>query len=114
MKSTTAFFKDLDTKFGTVNYSTDICIIAIEQNTFYSMAASVVEIYIQENQQQENLHLEAAPRADLENDALTIKAKFMENACEGAHSSAKLQARSLPCTKIEASHSHPPRILPRS
>ena len=72
MKSTTAFFKDLDTKFGTVNNSTDICIIALEQNTFYSMAASVVEIYIQENQQQENLHLEAAPRADLENDALKI------------------------------------------
>ena len=31
------------------------------------MAASVVEIYIQENQQQENLHLEAAPH-----DALKI------------------------------------------
>ena len=60
MKSTTAFFKDLDTKFGTVNNSTDICIIALEQNTFYSMAASVVEIYIQENQQKENLHLQAA------------------------------------------------------
>ena len=27
------------------------------------MAASVVEIYIQENQQQENLHLEAAPQS---------------------------------------------------
>ena len=62
MKSTTAFFRDLKTKFGTVNYSTDICIIVIEQNTFYSMAASVVEIYIQENRQQENLHLEAAPQ----------------------------------------------------
>ena len=61
MKSTTTFFKDLDPKFETVNYSTDICNIAVEQNTFYSMAASeVVEIYIQENQQQENLHLEAA------------------------------------------------------
>ena len=46
MKSTTVFFKDLDIKFGTVNYTTDICIIAIEQNTFYLMAASVVEIYI--------------------------------------------------------------------
>ena len=57
MKSTTAFFKDLDPKFGTVNYRTDIYIIAIGQNTFYSMAASeVVEIYVQENQQQENLH----------------------------------------------------------
>ena len=67
MKFLTAFFKDLDTKFKAVNYSTDICIIAIEQNTFYSMAASVVEIYIQENQQQENLHLEAAPH-----DALKI------------------------------------------
>ena len=56
MKSNTAVFKDLDPKFGTVNYSTDICTIAIEQNTLYSMAASeVVEIYIQENQQQENL-----------------------------------------------------------
>ena len=62
MKSTTAFFRDLKTKFGTVNYSTDICIIVIEQNTFYSMTASVVEIYIQENRQQENLHLEAAPQ----------------------------------------------------
>ena len=62
MKSTTAFFRDLKTKFGTVNYSTDICIIVIEQKTFYSMAASVVEIYIQENRQQENLHLEAAPQ----------------------------------------------------
>ena len=58
MKFTTAFFKDLDTKFGTVNYSTDICIIAIKQNTFCSMAAFVVEIFIQENQQQENLHLD--------------------------------------------------------
>ena len=46
MKSPTALFKDLDPKFGTANYSTDICIIAIEQNTFYSMAASeVVETY---------------------------------------------------------------------
>ena len=34
MKSTTAFSKDLDTKFEKVNYSTDICIIAIEQNNF--------------------------------------------------------------------------------
>ena len=52
--------KDFNPKFGTVNYRTDICIIAIEQNTSYSMAASeVVEIYIRENQQQ-NLHLEAA------------------------------------------------------
>ena len=58
MESTTKFSKDLDPKFGTVNYSTDICIIAIEQITFYSMVASeVVEIYIQENQ-----HLEAATR----------------------------------------------------
>ena len=72
MKPTTAFFKGLDIKFETVNYSIDICIIAIEQNIFYSMAASVVEIYIQEIQQQENLHLEADPRADLENDALKI------------------------------------------
>ena len=60
MKSTTVFFKDLDINFGTVNYSTDICIISREQNTYYSMADSVVEIYIQENQQEENLHLEAA------------------------------------------------------
>ena len=36
------------------------------------MTASVVEIYIQEKQQQENLHLEAALRAYLENDALKI------------------------------------------
>ena len=50
MKSTTAFFKDLNTKFGKVNYSADICIIATEQSTFYSRAASeVVEIYIQGN-----------------------------------------------------------------
>ena len=63
MKPTTAFFKGLDIKFETVNYSIDICIIAIEQNIFYSMAASVVEIYIQEIQQQENLHLEAAPQS---------------------------------------------------
>ena len=63
MKFTTAFFKDLDTKFGTVNYSTDICIIAIEQNTFCSMTASkVIEIYIQENPQKENLRLEAVPQ----------------------------------------------------
>ena len=43
MKSTTGFFKDQDTKFETVNYSTDICITSIEQNTFYSMAASVLK-----------------------------------------------------------------------
>ena len=60
------------------------------------MAASeVVEIYIQGNQQQESLHLEAAPRADLGKDTLKIWAKFMENARKGTHSSAKLQARSL-------------------
>ena len=64
MKSITAFFKDLDPKFETVNYSTDICIICMEQNTFYTMVASeVVEIYIQEYQQQENLHLEAATQS---------------------------------------------------
>ena len=46
--------------FGTVNYRTDICITVIQQNNFYSMAASkVVEIYIQKNQQQENFYLEA-------------------------------------------------------
>ena len=50
MKSTLLFLKDLCPKFGTVNYRTDICTMTIEQNTFYSMAASeVVEIYIQEN-----------------------------------------------------------------
>ena len=70
---TTAFFSNPNTKFGTVNYSTDICIIAIEQKTFYSMAASeVVEIYIQGKQQPENLHLEATPRANVEKDTLKI------------------------------------------
>ena len=34
-----------------------------KKKTFCSMAASVAEIYIQENQQQENLHLEAAPQS---------------------------------------------------
>ena len=47
MKSTTAFFKDTGSKFGTVNYRTDIYSIAIEHNTFYLMAASeIVEVYI--------------------------------------------------------------------
>ena len=55
------------------------------------MAASeVAEIYIQGNQKQENLHLEAAPRGNLEKDTLKIWAKFMENARKGDHSSAKL------------------------
>ena len=62
MKSTTAFFKGLDIKFRTVSYTTDIFIIAIEQDIFFSMTASVVEIYIQENQQQ-NLHLEVATQS---------------------------------------------------
>ena len=62
MKSTAASLKDLDTNFGAVNYSADICIIAIEQNALHSMTASVIEIYIQENQQQENLHVVAAPQ----------------------------------------------------
>ena len=42
MKSMTVFIKDLNPKFGIVNYETDICTISIEQNTFYSMAASEV------------------------------------------------------------------------
>ena len=64
MKSTTVFSKDLDPTFGAVNYISDICIIVIEQNTFYSMASSeVVEIYIQENQRQENLHLDVATQS---------------------------------------------------
>ena len=47
MKTTTAFFKDLDPKFETVNYIADMCIIAIKENTFYLVAASeVIEIYI--------------------------------------------------------------------
>ena len=50
MKSTLFFLKDLDPKFGTVNNRTDMCYIAIEQNTLYSIAASeVAEIYFQEN-----------------------------------------------------------------
>ena len=73
------------------------------------MAASkVVEIYIQENLQ-ENLHSETATqRADLEKDAFKIWTKFLENAYEGANSSVKLKARS--CTKFEPSHSHLPRF----
>ena len=64
MKSSKVFFKDLDSKFGTVNYRTDTCTIAIERNTFYSMVASeVVEIYIQENLEQEILHSEAATQS---------------------------------------------------
>ena len=51
MKSTLFFLKDLDPTFGAVNYRTDICSIATEQNILYSMAATeVVEIYIQKNQ----------------------------------------------------------------
>ena len=55
----------------------------------------MIETYSQGNQQQENLHLEAAPRADLEKDTLKIWAKFMKNIRKGAHSSTKLQASSL-------------------
>ena len=56
MKSSTVFFEELNSKFGTVNNRTDICTNALEQMAFYLMAASeVVEIYIQENLQQVNL-----------------------------------------------------------
>ena len=73
MKSFKVFFKDLDPKFVTVNYETDICTIVIEQNTFYSMAISeVVEIYIQENIQQEIYIRKQLIRADLEKDTLKI------------------------------------------
>ena len=95
----------LVTKFGTVNYSTDICIIATEQNTFYSMGASIVKVYIQEIQ---------SPRANLENDALNIQAKFMENACEGANLLQNRRLEACSYTKNKPSHSHPSRILPRS
>ena len=64
MKSTTVFFKDLKNKYGAASHRTDIYTIAIDQNIFYSMAASeAVEIFIQENIQQENLHLEAATQS---------------------------------------------------
>ena len=59
-----SLFKDLDPNFWTVHYITGTCIIAIGQNTFYLMAASeIIEIYIQQNQQQENLHLKAATQS---------------------------------------------------
>ena len=95
MKSTTGFFKDQDTKFGTVNYSTDICITSIEQNTFYSMAASVLKTTFKKINNKKIYIWMQSSRADLEKDTLKIYAKFMENACKGAHSSAKLLARSL-------------------
>ena len=64
MKFTTVFFKDLGPEFVTANYRADICTISKVPNTFYSVATSkVVEIYIQENLKQENLHLEAATQS---------------------------------------------------
>ena len=71
IKSTTAFFNDLGTKFGTVNYRTDICISAIEQKTFYSMAASEV-VEIKEINNKKIWIWKQPPRADLEKDTLKI------------------------------------------
>ena len=114
MKSTIAFFKDLDSKFGTASYSTDICVIAIEQNTFYPVAASVVEIYIQENQQEENLHLGAVPPELIWKKILS---KSRPNAWKIPAKEPTLLQRcrleDCSCTKNEPSHSHPPRIFLR-
>ena len=71
IKSTTAFSNDLGTKFGTVNYRTDICITAIEQKTFYSMAASEV-VEIKEINNKKICIWKQPPRADLEKDTLKI------------------------------------------
>ena len=86
--------------FGIVNW-TDACTIAIEENTFYSMAASeVVEFYIQDNLQQENLHSEAA------NQSWSGK-KYSQNLSK---ISGKYMGRS-PLFSNDPSHSHLPRIL---
>ena len=47
MKFTTVFFKNLEVKFGRVNYRIDIRTIAIEQNTSLMAASEVLDTYIQ-------------------------------------------------------------------
>ena len=80
------------------------------------MAASVVEIYIQENQQQENLHLEASSPPELVWTMMLSKSgqnsRKMPEKEPTLQQSRRLEACS--CTKNEPSHSHPPRILSRS
>ena len=80
------------------------------------MAASVVEIYIQENQQQENLHLEASSPPELVWTVMLSKSRQnsrkMPEKEPTLQQSRRLEACS--CTKNEPSHSHPPRILLRS
>ena len=61
MKSTTAFFKDLDPKFGAVNYRTDICILLSTRWLLLKMQKSTFK---KTNNK--------PPRADLEKRALKI------------------------------------------
>ena len=80
------------------------------------MAASeIVEIYIQGNQQQQNLHLEAALQSG---SGKQILSKPGQNPWETPAKEPTLQqscrVEACICTKNEPSHSHLPRILPRS
>ena len=116
MKSTTAFFKDLDTKFGTVNYITDICIISIEQNTFYFMAAS---------SSFKNLHSRKSITRKSKSESRLPELIWRMVLSKYRQNSRKTQAKELillqsckleacSCTKNEPSHRYPSRIFPRS
>ena len=114
MKSTTAFFKDLGTNFGTVNYSTDICIIAIEQNTFYPMAACCRNLHSRKSTTRKSTFGSSPPELIWR----MMLSKSRQNSRIMPVTEPTLpQSRSLEagsCTKSEPSHSHPPTILPRS
>ena len=116
MKSTTAFFKDLDTKSGTVNYSTDICIISIEQNTFYLIAAS--SSFRNQHSRKSTTRKSKSESRPPELIWRMVLSKYRQNSWKTQAKepillqSCRLEACS--CTKNELSHRYPSRILPRS
>ena len=116
MKSTTAFFKGLATKFGIVNCSTDLCIIAIEQNTFYLMAAS----WSFRNLHSRKLTTRKSTFGSSPSELIwrMMLSKSRQNSWKmPAKEPTLLQSYRLEacsCTKNEPSHSHPPKILRRS
>ena len=116
MKSTTAFFKDLDTKFGTVNYSTDICVIAIEHNAFHLMAAPWSF---------RNLHSRKSTTRKSMFGSIPSELIWRMMLSKSRQNSWKMPVKeptllqscwleACSCTKNEHCHSHPPRILWRS
>ena len=115
IKSTTTFFNDLDAKFGTVNYGINIWIIATTENLFlYGCFWSCRNLHSWKSTTRKSTFGSSPPDLIWKK----ILSKSGQNSWKTSAKELTLQQscrlEACSCTKNEPSHSHFPRILPRS